>query len=182
MIALVWEKSIGIVLRVTKLTDTSSIVRWWTLQHGVIDTVAKGARRSTSSFAGKIDLFFTADISWATSKTGNLHTLRESSVQSYRPQLRLHYSNTLIASYFCAMIEKIAEPESPEPEIYDLLTRALNHIEEKNASLRALHHFERELARLHGVGRSGGHTAMLDLADLGAGLPALRSQLLQRLA
>ena len=40
--------------------------------------------------------------------------------------------------------------------------------------------FERELARLHGVGRNSGD-AIIELAKFGAGLPQLHSELLERL-
>ncbi len=174
------EHSEGIVMRVTKLTETSCIVRWWTREHGIVETVAKGARRSGSPFAGKIDLFFSADLTWQRAKRGSLHHLRESSVRHYREGLRQRYVNALLAGYFTAMIEKITEIEHPEPEIYDLLVRALDHVAAEGASMRAMRHFERELARLHGVGRQQGE-AILELADLGAGLPGMRKELMDRL-
>lgn len=174
------EHSVGIVMRVTRLTETSCIVRWWTREHGIVETVAKGARRSGSTFAGKIDLFFSAEVTWQRAKRGHLHHLRESAVLDYREGLRNRYVNTLLAGYFTAMIEKITEIEHAEPEIFDLLHRALNHVAEQGASLRAMRHFERELARLHGVGRTSGE-AILDLAELGAGLPGMRKELIERL-
>ncbi len=176
----VLEKSQGIVIRITKLTETSSIVRWWTMQHGLVETVAKGARRPNSPFAGKIDLFFSAELSWQRAQKGFLHHLRESSVIHYREGLRKSYLNTLMAGYFCGLIEKITEIEHPEPEIYDLLHRALDHIAEVGANQKALRFFERELARHHGVGKESGDV-IVALADLGTGLPAIRKELLARL-
>jgi|688.fasta_scaffold712679_1 DNA repair protein RecO (recombination protein O) len=176
----VLEKSQGIVIRIIKLTETSSIVRWWTMQHGLVETVAKGARRPSSPFAGKIDLFFSADLSWQRAQKGNLHHLRESSVIHYREGLRKRYVNTLMAGYFCGLIEKITEIEHPEPEIYDLLHRGLDHIAEVGANRKAMRFFERELARLHGVGKESGDV-IVALADLGTGLPAMRKELLERL-
>src|SRR6187455_1028428 len=78
------EKSSGILIRKTLLTDTSLIVHWCTREHGIIRTAAKGARRPGSPFAGKLDLFYSADLSWARSRRGDLHTLREAEVTNYR--------------------------------------------------------------------------------------------------
>ena len=178
---LVLEKSQGLVLRVVRLTETSLIVRWWTLEHGRIDTVAKGARRNSSAFAGKIDLFFSAEITWQRSKSGPPHHLRESSVSNYREGLRKSYVNTLMAGYFCGLIEKIHELEHAEPQVHDLLGRALDHVATSGASLRALRFFEQELARLHGVG-SPGVDVQRALLDMGAGLPDIRRELLERLS
>src|SRR5437867_12453130 len=67
----------GILLRKRKLSDTSLIVSWCTNSLGIIQTVARGARRPRSPFRGQLDLFFEAELSIATSRRSNLHTLRE---------------------------------------------------------------------------------------------------------
>jgi DNA repair protein RecO (recombination protein O) len=176
----VWETANGVILRVTKLTETSSIVRWSTAEHGIIDTVAKGARRSNSRFAGKIDLFFSAEIGWQRAQRGSLHYLRECAVLDFREGLRRNYPTTLLAGYCCGLLDQVSEPEHSQPELHDLLVRALDHLQEAGASQRAMRHYERELARLHGVGRSKGE-AVVELAEIGAGLPQLRQELLDRL-
>lgn len=174
------ETAQGVIMRVIKLTETSLIVRWSTAEHGIIDTVAKGARSPGSRFAGKIDLFFSAEIGWQRARRGKLHHLHECAVLDFREGLRRDYPTTLLAGYFCGLIDQVSEPEHPQPEMHDLLCRALNHLQESGASQRALRHFERELARLHGVGRDRGD-AFTELADIGASLPQLRSDLMQRL-
>jgi DNA repair protein RecO (recombination protein O) len=174
------ETAQGIILRLTKLTETSLIVRWSTVEFGLIDTVAKGARNPKSSFAGKLDLFFAAEISWQPAKRGKLHHLRECHVIDYREGLRRDYHTTMLAGYCCGLIEQVCEPEHPHEAMHDLLSRALRHLDEEGGSLRALRHFERELARIEGVGRDRGD-AFTELAQIGASLPQLRSDLLQRL-
>ncbi|MEI9894387.1 MAG: recombination protein O N-terminal domain-containing protein [Chthoniobacter sp.] len=52
------ETTAALLLRKTKLTETSLIVTWFTEAHGKIQTVAKGARQPKSRFAGLLDLFF----------------------------------------------------------------------------------------------------------------------------
>ena len=71
------ESTAAILLRKRKLSDTSLIVSWCTESLGCIQTVAKGARRAKSPFAGKLDLFFEAEIQIARSRKSNLHTLTE---------------------------------------------------------------------------------------------------------
>ncbi len=170
----------GIILRLTKLTETSLIVRWSTVEFGIIDTVAKGARNPKSSFAGKLDLFFQAEFSWQVAKRGKLHHLRECHVIDYREGLRRDYHTMMLAGYCCGLIEQVCEPEHAHEEMHDLLSRALRHLSEAGASLKALRHFERELARIEGVGRDRGD-AFVELAQIGASLPQLRSDLIQRL-
>ena len=56
------ETTAAILLRRIKLTESSLIVTWFTEAHGKLKTVAKGARRPRSPFAGRLDLFFAAEI------------------------------------------------------------------------------------------------------------------------
>lgn len=174
------ETAQGIILRLTKLTETSLIVRWSTADHGLIDTVAKGARNPKSSFAGKLDLFFAAEFSWQEARRGKLHHLRECRVMDFHEGLRRDYATMMLAGYCCGLMEQVSEPEHPQDEMHDLLCRALSHLSQAGASIKALRHFEREMARLHGVGRDRGD-ACIELAEIGASLPQLRNELIQRL-
>lgn len=174
------ERSEAILTRLTKLTDTSLIVHWFTAGAGLLKTVAKGARNPKSAFAGKLDLFFSAEINWSPSRSGELHHLREVSPTNLRPNIRTDYDATLLAAYFCRLLETAVEREHPEPELHDLLRRGLDHVDAVGASTRALRHFEHELARLLGLAHESRHAAPALREALG-GLPGQRDQLLDRL-
>jgi recombinational DNA repair protein (RecF pathway) len=72
------------------------------------------------------------------------------------------------------------EPEHPEPELHQLLERALDHIDTAEPSMRALRHFERELARLLGISDLQ-RQADLSLREVLGSLPSSREGLLERL-
>jgi DNA repair protein RecO (recombination protein O) len=170
----------AILIRLTRLTDTSLIVHWFTEDHGLVKTVAKGARRPNSPFAGSLDLFFSGEISFARARRGELHSLREVVIRDWRQGLRRDYSATLLAGYCCQLLELAVEPEHPEPALFDLLRRALDHVADQPPTLRAMCHFEAELARLLGV--SHPHTAAETALQHALGpLPANRKPLLERL-
>jgi len=145
------EKSSGIIIRLTRLTESSVIVHWCTQEDGVIKTVAKGARRPKSAFAGKLDLFFEGELMWVRSRKSELHTLREVVVADYRENLRKRYADTVTASYFIDLLARVVELDHPVPELYDLLQRALNYVGENGADRRGFLHYEKELARMLGV-------------------------------
>src|SRR5439155_1805720 len=90
----------AILLRRPLLTDTRLIVTWLTEKEGKLKTVAKGARRPKSWFAGKLDLFFHAEISFAHSKKSDLHILREVVLGEPFEGLRENYRRTQLAAYF----------------------------------------------------------------------------------
>ncbi len=169
------------LIRLTRLTDTSLIVHWFTEVHGLVKTVAKGARRPKSPFAGQLDLFFSGEIAFQRARRGELHALREVSIARWREGLRKNYTATLLAAYCCQLLESAVEPEHPDPELHGLLGRALDHIDAAGPSLRAFRHFERELARLLGVSHME-RAADLSLRDALGSLPASRGDLLERLS
>lgn len=171
----------AIVIRLTRLTDSSLIVHWFTQDHGLVKTVAKGARRVKSPFSGQLDLFFGGEITFNQARLGELHHLREVAIRDWREGLRLNYETTLLAAYCCQLIESAVEPEHSEPGFYDLLKRALNHLGVAPPSLRALKHFENELARLLGVFHVQ-CPAESSLRDALGNLPSARSELIKRLS
>ena len=170
----------AIAIRLTRLTETSLIVHWFTEAHGLIKTVAKGARRPGSPFAGRLDLFFGGEISYQSSRKGELHALREVVIHDWREGLRKSYGSTLLAAYCCQLAESAVEPEHPEPQLYELLVRALNHIDTNEPSVCALLHFERELATMMGILHEKREPSSSLRETLGA-LPSTREELIARI-
>ncbi|MFN0128158.1 MAG: DNA repair protein RecO [Verrucomicrobiales bacterium] len=171
----------AILLRRLRLTETSLIVSLCSPDQGLIKTVAKGALRPKSPFAGRLDLFLTADIAYAESRRSDLHILREITVTSHRFGLRNSWSRVLAASYFVHLLEQVAERATPLPDHFALLTRALDYLESHDPSLRAILHYERELARLLGIQSARGDNALQALRDLFHVNPSHREKLLQSL-
>jgi len=171
------ESARGTIIRLTKLTDTSLIVHWMTEDAGLIKTVAKGARRAKSAFMGRLDLFLEADFEWVRSRRAELHQLQEVSVVDFREGLRKSYRDSSVAGYFGQLLELVLELDHPEPEMCDLLKRGLGHLSEAGASRRALLYYEREVARILGLG-NGAH---LEILKVYGKLPKLRSYCLDLL-
>ena len=171
----------AIVIRLTRLTETSLIVHWFTEAHGLVKTVAKGARRPKSPFAGQLDLFFGGEITISQARRGDLHSLREVAIRQWREGLRRNYTSTLLAAYCCQLIESAVEPEHSDPGLFDLLKRALDHLGTQPPSLRALHHFETELAKQLGVfdHQRKAEASLHDTLNL---LPSSRGELIERLS
>jgi len=119
------ESAHGIILRRRLLTETSLIVQWLTPGAGRLATVAKGARRPRSLFAGKLDLFYEADFSFTRSRSTDLHTLREVELRETHQPLREDIRRLSQAAYACASIEQATETDTPVPGMYELLRKFL---------------------------------------------------------
>ena len=173
------ESTTAILLRKRKLSDTSLIISWCTESLGCIQTVARGARRAKSPFAGKLDLFFEAEIQIARGRKSDLHTLTEVVLRNPFGGIRKNFRRTQTGSYFVELIELCTESDHHEPELFALLRRALTYLNEKDPNLRAVLHFETELARIAGVHDTKTIKAnpALALANLFGRLPSSRMEL-----
>ena len=178
------ESTGAILLRKRKFSDTSLIVSWCTESLGCIQTVAKGARRGKSSFAGKLDLFFEAEISVVRSRKSDLHTLTEVVVRNPFAGIRSNYLRTQTAAYFVELIEICTERDHREPELFGLLRRAFGYLDANDPTPRAVAHFETELARIAGVHDMKRLKAdpAFALGNLFGRLPLSRTPLLKTLA
>jgi DNA repair protein RecO (recombination protein O) len=178
------ETTTAILLRKRKLSDTSLIVSWCTESLGCIQTAARGARRAKSPFAGKLDLFFEAEIQIARSRKSNLHSLTEVVLKNPFGGIRENFRRTQTASYFVELIELCTESDHHEPELFSLLRRAFTYLSANDPDLRAVLHFETELARIAGVHDTKmlKSNPALALANLFSRLPSSRADLLKALA
>jgi DNA repair protein RecO (recombination protein O) len=172
------ETTRAILLRCTRLSDTSLIVSWCTERYGRLKTVAKGARRPNSSFSGKLDLLFESEIHFVRSRRSELHALAD--VVLLKSFENREMRALELASYFVELIELTTEPEQPVPELYELLQRALRYIETGTPNKRALFHFEDELVRLLGVSRDARGSATV-IGDIYRRLPSSRGKLIRSL-
>ena len=177
------EKATAILINRTRLTETSLIVHWCSREHGLIKTVAKGARRPGSPLAGRLDLFYEAEIEYTPAKKGDLHTLREISVTDYRHGLQASYRRVLAASYFVRLVELVSEKETPIETLFDLLQRGLNWLCAQEPTLKGILHFERELAKTLGLWSETDPAAPLQaIQDLYHKVPEQRLPLLESLS
>jgi DNA repair protein RecO (recombination protein O) len=153
------ERSSGIILRTRPLTESSLIVQWLTPELGRLATIAKGARRPKSPFAGRMDLFYTAEFTFARSRRSDLHLLREVRLLVTRDVLRRDLNYLHQAAYCSRLIEQTTETETPLVEIYALLTSFLEALPLKPPRPQMIFGFEVKLLHELGLGPQDGKMA-----------------------
>lgn len=139
------ESATGIILRSHPFTETSRIVRWLTVGAGRVTTLAKGAQRANSAFAGKLDLLVQADFTFSRSRQSDLHTLREVDVTDFHLPLREDVRRLAAAAYATRLIEKATEPETPLPGCFELFSGFLDRIVVSDLRPRLIFAFELKL-------------------------------------
>ena len=170
----------AILIRKTRMTESSLIVTWLSPEQGRFKTVAKGVLRPKNRLGGVLDLFHLCEIQFQPARSGDLHILKEAQLLQSFPQLRTEFTRVSLAAYAVELIERCTETQTPVPEVYDLLERALGFLNIHRASQKALRHFEAELARILGIANPG-QSAEESLEALLQRLPPARAELLPRL-
>lgn len=172
------EQTEAILIRRHAWSDTSLVLTWSTAGHGKVRTMAKGARRAGSPFAGRLDLFHRVEIGYVPARRGDLHTLRE--IRLVAPFAASAAANLFLAGYFAELVDRTTEAGHPVPEIHSLLVRALTHLAVSPATGRALVFFEEELCRLLGIFEPG-ESALPELERYCGKIPASRNEVLRLL-
>jgi len=144
------EAASGLILRTRLLTETSLILHWLTPELGRIATVAKGARRAKSPFAGKLDIFYAAEFSFSRSRSSDLHNLREVKLHQTHGAIREDMLKLQQAAYVAIFLEQATETETPLPEIFELVRGFLKFLCEQKTSPQNV--FAIELKLLHELG------------------------------
>ncbi|MSU60230.1 MAG: DNA repair protein RecO [Pedosphaera sp.] len=145
------ESTHGIILRTRLLTETSLIVNWLTPDLGRVSTVAKGARRPKSPFAGKLDIFYEAEFSFTRSRRSDLHALREVNLRQPNTALRQELGRLQQVAYCAALIVQTTEVETPLREVHALFSGLLKHVTQQPPKPRNIFAFELKLLRALGL-------------------------------
>jgi DNA repair protein RecO (recombination protein O) len=168
------ESATGLILRTRPLTETSLIVHWLTPDLGRLATVARGARRAKSPFAGKLDLFYTADFSFSRSRSSELHNLREVKTRETHGAIREDIIKLRQAAYATAVIEQVTETETPLPTVYGLMYGFLDCLCAQRTTSQLVFALELKLLRELGVAPD------LAKVDLTAGTKKIAGMLAQQ--
>jgi DNA repair protein RecO (recombination protein O) len=138
------ERAEGVVLRCHPVTETSLIVTWFTREFGKLKTLAKGARRFKSPFRGKLDLFYQDEMLFLWSRRSDLHLLHECYLVRPYVGLRGSVPRLNAASYVSELVEIAMPVEDPNPNVFELLVKAMWMLE-KNPSPVLVIWFELQL-------------------------------------
>lgn len=149
------ETTEAILLRRARFGESSFVLIWLAPGHGKLRTAARGTARRDSTLRGRLDLFYHAEIQFASSRKSDLHALREVRLLETWEGLRGDYTRLLAASYFAELCDLLSEPAHESPGLFDLLRRALGHLCAQHPTRRSLEFFESEACRLLGFGHAG---------------------------
>ncbi|NYE94388.1 DNA repair protein RecO (recombination protein O) [Psychromicrobium silvestre] len=115
----------AVVLRTHKLGEADRIITLLSSQHGQIRAVAKGVRRTSSKFGGRLEPFMVSDLQLVSGRTLDIIS-QAVTRSSYGQQIAAHYDRYTVATAMAETAEKLtdADTESAGAQ-YRLLVGAL---------------------------------------------------------
>ncbi|HIJ90510.1 MAG: DNA repair protein RecO [Desulfobulbaceae bacterium] len=122
------QQSLAIVLQVKDHGDSDKIVTVYTLEHGKIVLIAKGAKRSKKRFVNKLELFSLLAIHFATSRHSSLMRLDQAELLNPFPVLRENYELYVAASLLCELVLHWTKEHDSDEELFRVLVWALERL------------------------------------------------------
>lgn len=109
----------AILLRLTDFGEADRIVTAFTLDHGKLQGIARGAKRSRKRFAGALDPFAHLKLQLQLGKS--LATLLSADIIGIFPGIRYDLAKIGTAAYACELVERLTPDEEPNPRLFRLL-------------------------------------------------------------
>lgn len=119
------QQSQAVVLQVKDHGDSDKIVTVFSMEHGKIVLIAKGAKRSQKRFVNKLELFSLLDIYFAPSRHSSLMRLDQADLVAPFPRLRQNYELYIAASLLCELVLHWTREHDSDEDLFRLLAWAL---------------------------------------------------------
>ncbi len=117
-------QSLGVCVREGEFSETSQVVTVFTHEHGMVRGLAKGARRTSGSFDGGIELLSRGELLWVPKPAGQLATLTSWTVLGTSPAIRASWARWAGAMYVCQLVAALFQEGDPHPTTFDRLVEA----------------------------------------------------------
>ncbi|MGN0302577.1 MAG: DNA repair protein RecO [Anaerotardibacter sp.] len=122
----------GIVLRKTKLKESDLIYSFLTDEGLQIQAIAKGARKPTSSFSSRLELFSYCDLLLVKGKS--LDIVKEARLIEGFPALRNNYEAVLLGSPALELLRKVTITTVSDPRLFSMAKAYFTHLETVSTS------------------------------------------------
>ena len=119
------KQTLAVVIMVRDHGDSDKIVTLYTLEHGKITAIAKGAKRSKKRFVNKLEIFSLLNISYAPGRISSLARLDQAERLAHYPSLNEDYAQYVAASLLCELMFNWTREYDREEELFKMLLWSL---------------------------------------------------------
>lgn len=166
------EKTVceAVVLSLMDYGEADRIGAFFTLEHGKLRGIAKGARKSRRRFGGALELF--ARLRLELTVREGLSPLGGAEIVTIYPHIREELGRIAHAAYACELVDKMLPEWLPNPRLFRLLVAYLARLDEAPAEPSDRCFFEVNLLNILGY-----RPPLEHCADCGADLSAMPGRL-----
>ncbi len=125
----------SIVLRSRKQGDTSKIVSLYTLDFGLVDVIAKGAREMKSKFGSSLEPFTCSKVSFYKKDGRDLYLLAKAETALALRNLRTDLDHIEAATKVAELLLRSQHHEECHPDLYKLIKETLTAMAECKESI-----------------------------------------------
>ena len=144
-------KTKGIVLTSRPFDETGKLVTIFTIDYGKIRVIAKGAKRPTSKFGGRIETFSLLELLIAEGR--NLDILSQcETIESFQ-KLRESEGTIRLGFYFIRVIDAATVDRQKNARLFSLLAHSLNKLKEGIDFIKVEKFFEVNFLKVEGIFR-----------------------------
>lgn len=118
----------AVVLRSINYGETSQIVTLFTRERGKVTVMAKGARRTKSSFGSTLQPMAYTEVVFYYKPTRTLHMLRESNYVEPLHNIRKHLDTIGLGLRIVELVAALTQDEDAQPAVFDLTLNALRYV------------------------------------------------------
>jgi len=131
--------SAAIILRKRDYSEADKIIVAFSRKQGKVSFIAKGIKKINSKKRGSIETGNIVLIS-ATRSEG-LGILTEAKLLRSFHKVRTSLNKISLLHYFCEVVDKLTQPEEPDPALFNLLAKYIGMLEETSKLKRLREHF-----------------------------------------
>jgi DNA repair protein RecO (recombination protein O) len=114
----------AIVLRSIRYGEADRILHLYTLEHGRVGAIAKGARRARSRFGARLEPFMRIEMQLHEGRS-DLMTVTGVDTIAVHAGLREHAATLDMAARACDAVGRLFETREPHPDVFHLLANEL---------------------------------------------------------
>ncbi|MBI5655993.1 MAG: DNA repair protein RecO [Geobacter sp.] len=138
----------AIVLKLADYRENDRLVTVYTLEHGLLSGVARGAKRSVRRFGGALELF--ARLQLQVGIKPGLCSLLEAEIITIHQGIRTDIERIAHAGYACELLAALSPEGMANPRLFRLLTAYLDHLDRHPADPSNRRFFEINLLNILG--------------------------------
>lgn len=130
----------GIILKKRNIGEHDQFVTFFCPDIGKVEAIAKGARKTTSSFMGHLEVLNVCELQLY--KTAHRYTITQCQMQRAFKNVRSNLNLIMTCFLLVEIFQKITQPEEENDRMYDLLLETLIHIDQDSKNELYIENFK----------------------------------------